>query len=283
MTSWRSQESPRRTEAVTALWGAGTGLHHWLKRHRDDSARYVIVDKDPSLKGGLIQGIPIVSPESLSNWRLRSIVVTVSDAAGVKRLVRDVGLDEKLLVFPPKSDLSLDAFMDKRVARIGIHWLCTFFRDAERNGLEPMLEFGTLLGIVRDGVPIPWDNDLDVSFPHQSRVSTKSFCRTWANVNEGYVVESPNSSTSISIYHSRLGFLIDASFRTTDASRDSISTAGPFGRISADLLYPRRQLIRYPTLSGPSHVEGYLQTMYGPSWRIPDRGFAFVDYANLAT
>lgn len=281
MTNWSKQEPKRLAEDVTALWGAGTGLTHWLMRHWQDSNHYVIVDKDRSLTGDSVKGIPIFPPESLGHFNLRSIVVTVSDAAGVRELVRKMGLDERLLVFPPKSDLSSDVFVDEEMAKVALDWLFAFFRDAEAKALEPMLEFGTLLGIVRDGVPITWDNDLDVSFPDFSRDIVLSFCWMWAKQNSAYVVQGPDPATSISIHHSQLDLLIDASFRTVDSSQVSDSTAGPFGRISATLLYPRTRLDQYPALSGPSRAEEYLQGIYGPNWRIPDKEFSFVDYANL--
>lgn len=76
---------------------------------------------------------------------------------------------------------------DLRKAQMGMLELLKFLdRICEEHGLTYWLDFGTLLGAVRHGGFIPWDDDIDVCMPTEDALKLKALMSD--NVFEGHIV-----------------------------------------------------------------------------------------------
>lgn len=62
-------------------------------------------------------------------------------------------------------DYNLEGSILRKSQLIALDILIEFDRICRQHGLTYMLEFGTLLGAVRHGGFIPWDDDIDVAMP----------------------------------------------------------------------------------------------------------------------
>ncbi len=271
-------------DTVVALWGAGTGSTNWLQRYREQEVRYLVVDRDVQVQGQSHSGCPVIAPEALASLDVAKLVVTVSDVAGPLAFLASIAFDAKRIVVPPKADLSADAFADRASSRSALEWISRFMQDAEKARCEPMVEFGTLLGLVRDNTLIPWDNDLDISFPFEQRPRVVQFATAWAARNTGLVppqADGTGTAESMVIAHVGANFFLDLNFRWNDS--DDVSTSScqihGSGRIGTSVLYPRTPLRGDWPLMAPQDPQAYLEAIYGPTWRTPDRSFSFSDYS----
>ncbi len=269
---------------IVILWGAGTGATNWLKRFQSPDVRYIIVDQSSHKHGSTHAGCLVVAPTRLQELSPQRVVITVSDVEDPLEFLRSVGFDQERIDIPAKSTLSDDAFFNKKDAEDALEWTQTFLNDCENAGFEPMVEYGALLGLVRSGELIPWDNDLDVSFPVEQRLELLSFLREWAGKNCSSESESENWSRetveSVSVRDDTKKYFLDVFFRWDINDGLSMSTmASPgSGVIARSILYPRRALSGRWGFMGPNQPVEYLSAMYGSAWRIPRRDFTFQDY-----
>jgi hypothetical protein len=266
---------------LTALWGAGTGSREWLRRNRSNGVTYVIVDRDESKHGTLHDGEDVVAPDFILRNPVERVIITVSDVDSVLGVLQSFGIDKSLIEVPGKADLSPDAFGTD--CEDAMRWLTQFFRDALNEGLSPLVEFGTLLGLIRDKALIPWDNDLDVSFPLSQRSAVVHFSRLWAARNSGELRmsgEDSGAAQSIVIQREDKPYFLDVLFRWNDSFANSVSSAEIRGAgcVPGAVIYPSVALEGFDQLLGPNDAVAYLQQIYGTGWRVPDRNFSFADY-----
>lgn len=274
---------PSATRA-TLLWGAGTGSLNWLRQFQKPDERYIIVDEDSSKQGLVHAGWPIISPNDIKQFLGCRAVITVADVLSPYRQLLRAGFEAAQIQVPPKSELAEAAFASSEDAEEALVWTSRFIHDCESNGFKPMIEFGTLLGLVRDNRLIPWDNDIDVSFPLGQRPSLIGFLEHWSHINHGeFIYASDNTANnfeSLSMRHRERKYFLDVFFRWQihDGLSTSSMTIPGSGCLPETLLYPRSDLLGSWGFPAPRQPHEYLRAIYGSSWRTPNRNFSFDDY-----
>ena len=83
----------------------------------------------------------------------------------------------------------------KKLRSRSINMLKDIKESLDTHKIEYWLDFGTLLGAVRDKKVIPWDGDFDLSTTNLSIVENKSL---WKEINDkGYNISFSNSNIKI--------------------------------------------------------------------------------------
>lgn len=84
--------------------------------------------------------------------------------------------------------------------------LLEFDRICKKNGLTYWIDFGTLLGAVRHGGFIPWDDDIDVSMPPEDYRHFKEIAQ--AELSDGFVLQTevtePSSNQGDGVFKIRM-------------------------------------------------------------------------------
>lgn len=261
------------------LWGAGTGAIHLLEDIFLRQQVCAIVDIDPPKWGSTFLNVCVVPPKELLKICPDQIVIAVSDVVECLRTIDQLGISRTIVEVPPKSALSPDSFLDIDTQSEALLWLKAFTSDASQVGLTPMVEFGSLLGLVRSQRLIPWDNDLDVSFDLDLRHLVLGFLNKWAFHDKARMsVSDKDPSVMVRPIQREATFFIDISFRTYDITGTSQLAHADFGAVPTAYLKPTSPIPQVDGLLGPKYPNEYLETIYGPKWRVPDRAFSFADY-----
>ncbi len=152
------------------LFGAGKGGERFLRRCGERYQVLAFCDNDPAKQGHPLSGLPIISPTELGHLEYDAIIVASMFGHEIKTgLIAQYHIPEERITFAPKSALSPNKtyrpFEDPAtltMARTMLAHLDTLLRQA---GIPYFVDHGTLLGLLRDGDLLPWDDDLDLSVP----------------------------------------------------------------------------------------------------------------------
>ena len=140
-------------------------------RRCGDSYRVLgFCDNDPRKQGQSLAGHSVFAPAQLRDLPYDQILVASMFGHEIKaQLVTQFGIPETQIRFAPKSALSPNKtyrpFEDPRtreLARVMLEYVDDLLKQA---GIPYYVDHGTLLGLIRDGDLLPWDDDLDLSVP----------------------------------------------------------------------------------------------------------------------
>jgi hypothetical protein len=130
-------------------------------------------------------------------------------------------------------------------------------------GIRFGLMFGTLLGAVRDGDFIDWDEDIDLYLLEEQREEFHNVLQLFRDSGLE-LIRADGDLYSIM----RDGQYIDFYFfRLSGAKRKSLSYVVDREHLAADDYIEFRGAV-FPV---PSNKEALLEHLYGPDWRIPQR------------
>lgn len=147
-----------------------------------------------------------------------------------------------------------------------------FIRVCDKHKLDYWLDYGTLLGAVRHGGFIPWDDDIDVSMLQEDLVKFKDVCRK--SLNKKYKFLFWDGRQSRLVFQKDTGAFLDIYAYKCDDS--VVSVISRFDIVSynvgirKDILYPLKK-IKFKGISAkvPAQLENYLRIKYGNYLLLP--------------
>jgi hypothetical protein len=147
----------------TLLFGAGPGAVNYITNQREHCQFVGFIDNDSLKHGTDYAGLPVYGVDALSSLVYDEIVITTQWVADVRKQLIDVlQIDEDLVVVPAKEQLkAIKPFEHVPTLELARLLIAELSRQAQQDKLMLWVDFGTLLGLVRDGDIIPWDDDVD--------------------------------------------------------------------------------------------------------------------------
>lgn len=145
-------------------------------------------------------------------------------------------------------------------------------------GLEVFANSGTLLGIVREGRLLDYDNDIDLGVLLSARDEVGA-AQEWVAlcdrlISQGVGVERSTWS-GVTLKLNKIGpFGVDLFPAWIDADEGVFVYPHTFGTLTRDQLLP----FAPNTATGlkiPADAEAMLASNYGDSWRVPNEGWTF--------
>lgn len=149
------------------IFGAGLSGLSAFKNLRQSHRILGFVDNCTQKHGDVVQGVPVYSPKDLVNLQFDVIFIASEFIESIHtQLLNKCGImPEKVKTLPSHITKPVQFGDDgdaKQVAYQLLFWLCKLFNTAD---VHYFLDAGTLLGVMRDGELIPWDDDLDFGVP----------------------------------------------------------------------------------------------------------------------
>ncbi|NLV89712.1 MAG: hypothetical protein GX021_10185 [Tissierellia bacterium] len=152
------------------MFGASNGGRLFIS-YANKSKKYeilAIADNDVSKQGTYFHGYPVIAPAEISNYEYDYIMITSIFVLQIQdQLINELKVAKSRIKAVPKNIIgkarSHRPFNDKNTIDLAKRTLLFIIDLFDANDITYFIDYGTLLGIVRDGDIIPWDDDIDIS------------------------------------------------------------------------------------------------------------------------
>ena len=145
------------------LFGASLGGQNFIKNHANVYEILAVIDNDSNKQGKLLDNIEIIHPSEINNYNYDKIIVASMFVDSISKQLAELGVAKDKIEFASKNSMKIDSFpfenpqILERTNRLMIE-ISKALKE-----IPHFYTFGTLLGIVRDGRLISWDDDIDIA------------------------------------------------------------------------------------------------------------------------
>lgn len=153
------------------VFATGWAANRFLINCSDEYEILALSDWDEEKHGTKLRGYPIIDPYCIKYYPYDKIVIASQYVRQIKQQLSErLGIGDDLLIIPQKHQLKYGRpFMDEKTRKFGREMIHFFIKQFSERGVNIVLDFGTLLGVTREGDIIKWDDDIDFSVPSSDR------------------------------------------------------------------------------------------------------------------
>lgn len=276
------------------VFGAGGGGKKFIKNCKDKYNFIAFSDNDKNKFGTRIDNLPVISPEEITNRTFDVVIVASMWVNEISDQLIELGVDKEKVYVPPKNQLkSGTPFTDKATKDFGrklIFWVTELLG---KHKIDVYVDFGTLLGFVRDGDILDWDDDIDMSVNDFDYKRMAEIMQDNSSGIPGSQIVQWKGSVVYDNDGNKYGLLLDCIpndeskikpfdlYIRSRRRKDGLSI--PMGAVG-NLLIPEKYFdghdvlnVKELRLKAPKNYQEYLTLVYG-DWETPKKGVDFTFY-----
>lgn len=279
------------------LFGSGDGAKQYLLKHQKSFELIGLLDNDKDKHGTLFNNMIMIYEPSIVKTTLYDEIIIVSQWAGeiYTQLTEIFSVPPSKIIIPPKKEIKKvnRPFEDSKTRELARDIIQQLSFYAIKDNIALLVDFGTLLGLVRDNDIIEWDDDVDfsiINLPEEFNFSSW-LSQVLSNINfpvtliiDSKTVEGNTIYINL-IFHeeenSYKNFITSISFRTfKNGFSLHLPSAGMWH--APEVHFKNYEIIQWKgyEILVPYAYKEYLTFLYG-DWHIPKKDISMSDYANL--
>lgn len=277
------------------IFGIGSGAEKYIVKHVNEIEIIACIDNDPTKHNtSFLDKFQIQPPSELQHITFDKIIITSQWAKDIyTQLVESLNVKPEKICIPAKKMIkeANKPFEDKKTRELGREIIRHMTRCAIQDKVPLVIDFGTLLGLVRDGDIIEWDDDIDFSLQLDTQTDELS---KWVSQSISKIDFPVNFKI---INNKNINFIIDFENIDKEHYYEPFSTSISFRKNKEDnsihlpsggMWYaPKKHFERYETINWqgvpimvPFNYLEYLTFLYG-DWKTPKKDITMADYAHL--
>lgn len=278
------------------LFGAGGAGENFLT-HNKQYQIIAVSDNNEKIWGSTLGDLPIIKPTEIAQLNPDYVIITSTWADSIQeQLLHKLYIPADKIIVPAKSQIKQAIFPFEheptlQLARKAMVAVSKYLID---HGVNLYVDFGTLLGLMRDGDIIPWDDDIDFALNEDEFEQAIELMRHFSQYGEkieGVVwkvslVTHADIEVSIQIEPEYTEKNIYLPFSMGIAKRIIVGDNSEVIGLSGMLYSPAKHFSGHDSLEAfghkfytPKNPESYLTFVYG-DWKKPKKGMTFQDYNN---
>lgn len=278
----------------TIVFGAGGGGQKFIKNCSDIYHFIAFSDNDKNKFGTHIDGLPVIKPEEIINYSADVVVIASMWVKEISDQLIEMGVDKEKLYVPPKNLLKNGTpFADKATKDFGRELIFWITELLEKHKVDVYVDFGTLLGFVRDGDILDWDDDIDMSVNDYDYEKMVEIMLNNHSDMPGIGIVQWQGNIVYDTDGNKYGLLLDCIpnseskikpfdlYLRSRRRKDGFSI--PMGAVG-NLFIPEKYFdghdiinIKELRLKAPKNYQEYLTLVYG-DWNTPKKGVDFTFY-----
>lgn len=286
----------------TLLFGTGGSAVNLLDNLPEDREYLAAIDNDADKHGKTFRGMPIISPSKISQYDYDQILIACYWEGTIKQqLIEELGIDANKVVTPHKKYFknageNLHPFKHGPTLQLAHSLIDKICGGALQKQIPLHIDYGTLLGIMRDNELILWDDDIDLAAYFQHADQVEAHLLSLINELDSEVDWSLHKDVDINgrtlYFHLSFSPKTDCSYKSFPISiamkgvQDGMAVKlSSFGAWSTPA-HHTDNLVSYrwrdTDLYIPTDFDGYLRFTYG-NWRSPKKDLSVGEGENWKT
>lgn len=157
-------QNSKENKPKVIVFGAGGGGQKFIKNCKGEYEFIAFSDNNETKFDTTIDGIKVIKPKDILNANYNFIIIASMWVKEISNQLIGMGIKKEKIMIPPKNKLKNGTpFANEDTKKFGremIFWITDLMI---KHGIDVYVDFGTLLGFVRDGDILDWDDDIDMS------------------------------------------------------------------------------------------------------------------------
>ena len=273
------------------IYGASKGGENYYNNQNE----YIVEGFSDTYKTGEFKNLKIIPPTNLSMYmdknEVDKIVIASIFYPEIISSLQNLGIPQGKIDLAPIQLLYDEPypFTDEKTYEFAKRVFVQIVTHLNKTGIDYRVEFGTALGLVRDGELIPWDDDLDFSFYKEDDNRFEKALKELSALMEEeenieWKVVAKYDENKRLLYYSLKFIDIEERYKTFSIDFTALYKEGKRVLQLYDYYpaenYEKREYVVYNDIKVPvpTLIENYLTYVYG-DWKTPLQHQKYTDYA----